>query len=349
MIFSLKSLLVAVLLSLTQATQRKCLSRYGGYGDPSPSAPLSPSPPAVASASDYLSFLVIGDWGEPSNVEKEKGNAIAMNVIAKKNGASFVIGVGDNFYSAGVDNEADTKFKEVWDDVYNGDAIRDLPWYVVMGNHDWYGNSRAQLEYAKINSRWIMPDFFYTKVFKAGAKQVAIVFIDTDLFHYGYGGTGDLKYPGNRLLPNFEAQGWTEKEQTLEKQLAWVEEQLKMHSSTANYIFVAGHHDLVTCSNNATGMLRLKTIMENYKVSAYLFGHRHALGSAKLNNVMYVQSGAGGQTEAACTSPPGVTSFWTKGNIFGFASIAINGSSFAVDYIQNDGSHLYSAIGPARF
>lgn len=345
MIFSVKSLLIAVFLYLSvQATQRKCLSRYGGYGDPSPSA--------VPSASDFLSFLVIGDWGEPSNVEKEKGNGVAMNVIANGNAASFVIGVGDNFYSAGVEDAADSKFKEVWDDVYNGDAIKNLPWYVVMGNHDWYGNSRGQLEYAKINSRWIMPDFFYTKVFKAGSKQVAIIFIDTNLFHYGYGGTGDLKYPGNRLLPNFEAQGWTEKEQTLEKQLAWVEDQLKMHSSTASYIFVAGHHDLVTCSNNATGMLRLKTLLENYRVSAYLFGHRHALGFAKLNNVMYVQSGAGGQTEAACTSPPlstGVTSFWSKGDIFGFASIIINGSSFAVDYIQNDGSHLYSTIGSARF
>lgn len=95
-------------------------------------------PPSKEQERDYLSFIVIGDWGEPKNVDNEIKNAIAMNEVARSRHTSFIVAVGDNFYQAGVTGPTDPKFQEVWESVYTGSEIQSLQWYVVMGNHDWY-------------------------------------------------------------------------------------------------------------------------------------------------------------------------------------------------------------------
>lgn len=312
------------------------------YKGPVPSTGELPT-----SETDFLSFLVIGDWGEPTNLQSEKLDGSAMNTVAQQMNSSFVVAVGDNFYNAGVTGVDDPKFQEVWNNVYNGPTLKNLPWYVVMGNHDWYGSRTAQIEYAKLNPRWIMPDLFYTKTFNFAGKVVAMVFIDTNLLHYGYNGTGEAKFPGNQLLPNFIDQGWTPDSNELENQLDWIKSQLNLYSDS-DYLFVAGHHDLVTCGNNATGMLQLKDMMEEFKVSAYFFGHKHALGTARMNGVVYVQSGAGGQKEDACPPPSGTTDAWSEGNIFGFASVKVSINNFTVDFIKNDASDLFSITGTSR-
>lgn len=189
-----------------------------------------------------------------------------------------------------------------------------------------------------------MPDFFHSKTFNAGSKRVTFLFIDTDLLNYGYSGNGETEAPANQLVSNFESQGWVVSSNTLEEQLAWIDERLNNASTESDYIFVAGHHDLVTCGNNSTGMIRLQRLLENYKVNAYFFGHKHALGSAKVNDVLYVQSGAGGQEESACSG----RGIWGEGNLFGFASVTISGKSFTTDFIKNDGTKLHSVSGSAR-
>lgn len=48
----------------------------------------------------------------------------------------FIILVGDNFYWNGV---SDNRFELTWKDIY-GELATDVPWFVIMGNHD-FGNS----------------------------------------------------------------------------------------------------------------------------------------------------------------------------------------------------------------
>ena len=57
-----------------------------------------------------LSFLVMGDWGglgsAPYTTAAEQKAATAMATVAEREGSSFVLAVGDNFYEWGIPNDA---------------------------------------------------------------------------------------------------------------------------------------------------------------------------------------------------------------------------------------------------
>ena len=36
------------------------------------------------------------------------------------------------------------------------------PWYGVLGNHEYRGNTQAMMDYSEISRRWNMPDRYYT-------------------------------------------------------------------------------------------------------------------------------------------------------------------------------------------
>ena len=54
----------------------------------------------------------------------------------------FIVSTGDNFYPSGVRSTDDPQWNNKWVEVYNNDSIKDLPWYISVGNHD-YGNGRG--------------------------------------------------------------------------------------------------------------------------------------------------------------------------------------------------------------
>ena len=40
-----------------------------------------------------------------------------------------------------------------FEDIFYQDSLQ-VPWYVIAGNHDYYGSVEAQIGYSKISSRW---------------------------------------------------------------------------------------------------------------------------------------------------------------------------------------------------
>ena len=58
----------------------------------------------------------------------------------------FVLGVGDNFYPRGIDflhGKNDKRFNQTFEDVFIGDELKNMPFYLVAGNHDYEGDVEA--------------------------------------------------------------------------------------------------------------------------------------------------------------------------------------------------------------
>lgn len=71
------------------------------------------------------SFLVVGDWGgisfHPFTTPVQTAVADEMAALASRDGADFVVALGDNFYLNGVQDENDYRFKVI----FNTSNIKD--------------------------------------------------------------------------------------------------------------------------------------------------------------------------------------------------------------------------------
>jgi hypothetical protein len=105
-------------------------------------------------------YFVIGDWGG-----KGIGCDFPQDRVAQKmreyrksrpnDKLLFVLGVGDSFYWTGLGSDFGG-LKRQWKQVYTGAGIDDLtnvPWFNVMGNHDW-GNNDAQAACPHLHERF---------------------------------------------------------------------------------------------------------------------------------------------------------------------------------------------------
>eukprot|EP00392_Amoebophrya_sp_AT5.2_P007518 g7533.t1 len=100
-------------------------------------------------------FMVIGDWGwvpgascgrDPS-CQGAVANKAKKWLKDNKYELKFVISLGDNFYG-GVENGEDKggkKFEDVWLKQYH--ELTCVPWYAVLGNHDFGLAGNSPLEY----------------------------------------------------------------------------------------------------------------------------------------------------------------------------------------------------------
>lgn len=68
----------------------------------------------------------------------------------------FVISLGDNFYVSGVTDLQDPAFQVTFEEVYKVTGLTDVPWWLVLGDHDHCGNISAQILYSEVRS-WPMP------------------------------------------------------------------------------------------------------------------------------------------------------------------------------------------------
>eukprot|EP00731_Ephydatia_muelleri_P019619 Em0012g444a len=222
-----------------------------------------------------LDFLVVGDWGgqdrHPFYTTAQKNVARAMGVTAANIASKFTIGLGDNFYSNGVTDVADPRFRETFENVFKVSSLQSR-WYMVCGNHDHRGNVSAQVEYTKLSTRWYMPSLYYTRV-GGTTSTVQFIFIDTSILHDHVFGASPAS-----------------------KQWAWITKTLQQ--STADWIIMAGHHPVwsVAWHGPTTSLVeKLKPLLMKYGVSVYFAGHEHNLQHIKEDNsdVNYFVSGAG--------------------------------------------------------
>jgi 3',5'-cyclic AMP phosphodiesterase CpdA len=191
-----------------------------------------------ASMPGEVRFIVMGDVGEGNTAQREV--AVVIRDLCAAEGCDFVVLLGDNIYDAGVDSVTDpqwmTKFEDPYRDV-------DLPFYAVLGNHDYGGCAvenpitgdciseqgglgnewdvgAIEVAYTAESMKWEMPATYYTFQF----ENVGFVALDT-----------------NSILWDDTTHG---------DQWAWWSTALS-DLATADWIITLGHHPYL--SNGAHG------------------------------------------------------------------------------------------------
>ena len=294
-------------------------------------------------------FFTIGDWGSGNDIQHKV--AAVMNDESNKRKPGYVLALGDNFYENGVISTWDPQWKKKYNNVYTADGLN-VPFYALLGNHDYQFNPQAQIDYYKKNKdpkkRWIMEDYFYTKTFSMGndGVTVQILFLDTVslAFDVHMKALNELVYDWNMLDKAVLDRHEKEKEIHLkrgEDQAAWIESTLA--SSTADWLIVAGHYPVYSGGehgNTDTLITNLEPLLSQYNVDLYLNGHDHTLQHLENKNITYLVSGAGGKTGSYTATPQSVYGGTDPG--FMVHTLSPDGNSMTVEMIDMHGKVIYT-------
>ncbi|XP_011073150.1 purple acid phosphatase 7 isoform X1 [Sesamum indicum] len=232
---------------------------------------------------DRIAFLVVGDWGRGGNFNQSRV-ATQMGDIGKKLGIDFVVSTGDNFYDDGLKGVNDPLFQLSFTSIYTAKSLQ-KPWYTVLGNHDYHGNTEAQLSpvLRKHDNRWRCK-----RNFIVGAGIVDIVFIDTTPFVGKYfNNSKNQKFDWKDVLPRDKYLS------ALRKSL-----HLALSKSRAPWKIVVGHHTMRSIGHHGDTreiVDQLLPILEAHKVDMYINGHDHCLEHISNNKGMmhFLTSGGG--------------------------------------------------------
>ncbi len=276
-----------------------------------------------------FNFALIGDWGRrgrPDQVEVAQQMALACQNAA----ARFVVSLGDNFYEDGVASLDDPHWQQSFEEVYAAPSLQ-VPWVVILGNHDYHGLPEVQLEYGKTHPRWVMPGRHFSQLHPLEASTTAEFFyIDTSPMIAEY-----------KTQPNMMAQVAT---QDVDKQLAWLDQALA--ASQASWKIVLGHHPIYSAgSGHGTqqDMVRLVLpLLQKHGVQAYFAGHDHDLQHLKAGDIHLFVSGGG--SEHRPVNPISETQFGE--GISGFALASLSAGQLQVRFIDPTGTVLHTANVP---
>jgi len=266
---------------------------------------------------DSLKFMVVGDWGldtDPSDTYKDwdKENmfntALWMDEWNVENHAHFILGVGDNFYQEGIDSISHPRWNTTFEFLFNR-SLTDLPFYSMLGNHDWIPNGDAYSSNATSDmydigtktqimfttapenylKRWCMPSYYYTFEYEVVTQSnsqflVQVIVLDTEsMLTYDEGGCASTSTSGEK---NSICYG--DSVPVYEQQIAWLEDTLK--NSKADWLIVSGHHPIVsvgphgmqstTCPTGRFGGYQnvrdeIGYLLDKYNVDVYFNGHDH--------------------------------------------------------------------------
>jgi acid phosphatase len=204
-----------------------------------------------------------------------------MAAVAERAPIHFVLSTGDNIYPAGVRSADDPQWEQKFERMYAAPSLQ-VPWYPVLGNHDYRGRVRAYIAYSARNPRWHMPANFYRVLhFLPDSTPVLFLGLDTQ-----------------QLL--------TGSAQARRQQLAWVEQELGRFPKA--WKFVWGHHPLRSAGaygENPVLLRLLKPLFDRYGVAVYFCGHEHDLQLLRHpdDGFYCVVSGAGGGVRSTAYGP----------------------------------------------
>lgn len=277
---------------------------------------------------DALHFLILGDWGRKGDYHQQDV-ADRMEEAAKKMDAEFVIALGDNFYPNGVASIDDPNWMFSYENIYKGYHL-EIPWHVVLGNHDYRGNPQAQVDYTKKSQRWNMPSRYFDYQFEDEDTGLLVNFIFLDTCPF------EKKYYSEEAYLNVKTQDST-------KQIKWIDS-LVTAKPKADWTIFSGHHPLYSGGKRIedTEQIRnsLEPILNRSKADAYFAGHEHDLQHIKPEGkTHHFISGAGSEVRKTGMID-GISKF--AASIQGFMTVSIKNESMLVQVISYKGNLIYS-------
>ncbi len=291
------------------------------------------SMPLRAAQPDTCNFLVVGDWGRQGN-SQQRDVAIQMGKSAAALGSHCVLSVGDNFYEDGVASASDPQWRSSFEGIYTAPALQ-IPWYVVLGNHDYRGVPQAQVEYSLKSARWHMPDrYFKVGGANIGAPHLDLFFIDTSPLVHKYRESVEGAIAANVATQDIHAQ------------IRWLDHELGL--SSASWKLVIGHHTLRSGGSKhgetPEVIALIEPLLKKHRVQAYINGHDHDLQHLRRDGVDYVCTGAGSETRPVSK---------VQGTLYcaarsGFSSLTSSAESLDLSFIDYTGTTLYEAAIPQR-
>lgn len=237
----------------------------------------------------------MGDWGGQNNpyggtsqAREQSAVAAEMGIIAAQFNVKFILNVGDNFYANGAQNVSDPIFNIDFINVYTASSLQ-VPWYTMLGNHDYGGNVSAEVAY-KGDPRWILPSRYYTfDIAISSTTTVTFVVIDSNPISYNCPSNNPQTCTGGdpntvQFWTNVLSQNWT-------PQINWIQSTLAATSN--DWIIAAGHHPNYWIDEYSNPYIT--DVFNQYGVAAYYCGHVHEMEHflVDYDTTDYFISGAG--------------------------------------------------------
>jgi tartrate-resistant acid phosphatase type 5 len=171
------------------------------------------------------------------------------------------------FYEDGVTGIHDDMWDSAFHSVYAAPSLN-VPWYGVLGNHDYHGDISAQIDRTVVSGEtmWYMPSTYYSVDYSVpGGGVMTIVYIDTCLLDPYAKDTEDV-------LSNPH---WVD-ERT--DHLDWIDSTLAAASARSNWLVVAGHYPIYSMGEHGDDSYLvndLLPILKEHNVHVYMAGHDH--------------------------------------------------------------------------
>lgn len=206
------------------------------------------------SVDSNFEIIFVGDTGTGEAAQKEV--ALAMETYCERQKPRAIVLLGDNFYYEGVESVDDPLWNRIFQDVYRFPCLGTVPFYALLGNHDYRENPAAQIAYRSQNPSWHMPHRFYELNF---GDRLQLIMIDTNV----------LDFCGMSSHCTFDF---------LRERLAQRQKRVPI---------VLGHHPLANASIKYQKTMMQSRLLERYlcqNAPIYIAGHAHHLEHRRVDN-----------------------------------------------------------------
>jgi acid phosphatase len=256
-----------------------------------------------------LRFYALGDTGAATETRDHALAALAAR--AERDPADFVLLLGDNFYDVGLQSADDPRWKSDFEDAFGARSL-EVPFHVVLGNHDHFGKIEAQVEYTQKSSRWRMPSRYHA-------------------FTVGATGAGE---PARAAFFLLDTTPIVQAEDHDLEQLAWLETELA--ACTAPWKIVAGHHPVRTGGGHRADPLpfELGPLFEASGVDLFCAGHDHDLQLVG-GTAPWLQLVSGATSKPRPTGTTDGTRFASSDP--GFALVELDDEEMTIEFVTAPG------------